>query len=57
MAVTLCSFDAVFLEASWNWLQDDELRKLIDAPVISKDQQKIWFEFQNKQYKYFFKKI
>ncbi|MFN4285592.1 MAG: GNAT family N-acetyltransferase [Lacibacter sp.] len=44
MAVTLCAFDTVFLEASWNWLQDEELRKLVDAPVITKEQQEIWFE-------------
>lgn len=44
MAVTLSAFDLVFLEASWNWLQDEELRKLVDAPVITKEQQQSWFE-------------
>lgn len=44
MAVTLCAFDTVFLEASWNWLQDEELRKLVDAPVITKEQQQSWFK-------------
>ncbi|XVJ67668.1 MAG: GNAT family N-acetyltransferase [Lacibacter sp.] len=44
MAVTLSAFDNVFLKASWNWLQDEELRKLVDAPVITKEQQQSWFE-------------
>jgi RimJ/RimL family protein N-acetyltransferase len=44
MAVTLCAFDAVFLEASWNWLQNKELLKLIDAQVVTQEQQRNWFE-------------
>lgn len=44
MGVTLSTFDAVFRDASWHWLQEEELRNLIDAPAITKEQQHNWFE-------------
>ena len=44
MEVALCAFDTGFLEASWNWLQDEELRKLVDTQIITKEQQQNWFE-------------
>jgi len=43
MAVKLTVFDNVFLEASWCWLQDEELRSLIDSQIISREQQLLWF--------------
>ena len=44
MEITFTSFDEGFLAASWNWLQNDELRMLIDAAPVTKEQQKAWFE-------------
>ena len=44
MEVTLVPFDTIFLETSWGWLQDDELRKLVDTPLPTKAQQYCWFE-------------
>ena len=44
MEVTLVPFDAVFLEISWKWLQDEELRKLVDAPMHTKAQQRSWYK-------------
>ena len=43
MAVSFVSFDERFLEASWRWLQDEELCKLINTTTPSKEQQQIWF--------------
>lgn len=53
MEVTLCTFDAGFLEVSWNWLQDEELSKLVDAPVTTKEQQQNWFENLSKRTDYY----
>lgn len=36
MVVSLCVFDTVLLEASWDWLQDVELRQLLDTAAITK---------------------
>lgn len=44
MAIAFVPFDEMFLEASWKWLQDDELRTLIDAPQITREQQKEWYD-------------
>lgn len=43
MEVKFVSFDRVFLEASWRWLQDEELRKLIAAAPITRENQERWF--------------
>ena len=43
MEMTLVPFDVFFLELSWNWLNDEELRILVDIPKITKNQQLKWF--------------
>jgi len=43
MEMTLVPFDVLFLELSWNWLNDEELRILVDTPKITKEQQLKWF--------------
>lgn len=43
MEVNFVPFDRVFLEASWHWLQDEELRKLIAAAPITREDQERWF--------------
>ena len=36
-------YNELFLEKSWQWLNDIEIRHLTDTPVFSKEQQLIWF--------------
>lgn len=43
MAVSFVTFNEHFLEASWGWLQDEELCKLIHATPVTKQQQQNWF--------------
>lgn len=44
MHLQFVQYDRAFLDASFVWLQDDELRYLIDSPQIGKEQQLAWFE-------------
>ena len=37
------SFDERFLEISWTWLNDEEIRRLTMTPVFTKEQQRVWF--------------
>ena len=41
--VSLIEFDRTVLDHSWEWLQNPLLRKLIDAPEITKSKQLAWF--------------
>ena len=43
MEIKLVNFDKSFLELSWKWTNDAEIRKLIDAPIITKAEQETWF--------------
>lgn len=36
-------FDERFLERSWEWFKDGELRRLTATPVFTRDQQNAWF--------------
>ena len=38
------NFDEVFLEKSWEWLNDPEIKKLTSTPDFTKEEQKTWFE-------------
>ncbi|MCK4663295.1 MAG: GNAT family N-acetyltransferase [Bacteroidales bacterium] len=53
MEITLVKFDNEFLNLSSLWLQDDEIRKLIDAAPINSKQQMVWFQglIKRKDYK------
>ena len=37
-------YDERFLDSSWQWLQDPEIRRLTDTPVFSRQQQREWFD-------------
>lgn len=37
-------YSEAFLERSWIWLQDPEIRRLTDTPEFTRDQQQRWFE-------------
>jgi len=45
LASSLCAvpFDERFLEASWTWLNDEEIRQLTMTPTFTKPQQLAWF--------------
>ena len=38
------AYDERFLEASWEWLRDPELRRLTDTPYFSREAQRAWFD-------------
>ncbi|MFY7839475.1 MAG: GNAT family N-acetyltransferase [Lacibacter sp.] len=44
MEVSFVPFNETFLAASWKWLQNEELRLLIDAAPVTKEQQLAWFK-------------
>jgi RimJ/RimL family protein N-acetyltransferase len=41
--VTFLPFDTPFLELTWQWLQNPELRYLTDTPSFSEEDQQRWF--------------
>lgn len=43
VAVRAVPYDEQFLEKSWAWLQDDEIRRLTMTPSFSREQQRAWF--------------
>lgn len=43
MEVVFVVFDETFKESTYQWLQNETLRTLIDAPAITKEQQEAWF--------------
>jgi RimJ/RimL family protein N-acetyltransferase len=44
MDVKLVEYDTVFLEASYKWLNDREIKELTMTPDISREGQKKWFD-------------
>ncbi|HQE12711.1 MAG TPA: GNAT family N-acetyltransferase [Flavipsychrobacter sp.] len=44
MEITLAQFDDSWKELSFRWLQQEELRALIEAPSITHEQQDAWFK-------------
>ncbi len=44
MEITLALFDDSWKELSFRWLQQEELRALIEAPSITQEQQDAWFK-------------
>lgn len=43
-ALTVVEYDRRFLVASWEWLNDEEIRALTNTPIFSRDDQERWFE-------------
>ena len=41
--LTFTRFDERFLEKSWHWLQDPELKRLTMTPDFNREQQRRWF--------------
>lgn len=44
MAVQLVPFDQAFLERSWNWLQDPEIKRLTLTPDFTREEQQRFFD-------------
>jgi RimJ/RimL family protein N-acetyltransferase len=44
MAVRLVPFDRTFLDRSWDWLQDPELKRLTLTPDFTREDQRRFFE-------------
>jgi RimJ/RimL family protein N-acetyltransferase len=42
-AVRLVPYDERFLDLSWEWLQDEEMRRLTMGHAFSREQQREWF--------------
>ncbi|MCB0806729.1 MAG: GNAT family N-acetyltransferase [Bacteroidales bacterium] len=42
--VEFVTFDQSYLEKSWEWLNDPEIKKLTNTPDFTKDQQLKWFK-------------
>jgi RimJ/RimL family protein N-acetyltransferase len=51
--VKFVQFDREFLDASFVWLQNEALLKLIDAVPFTRDEQEIWFHQLDKMDNYF----
>ncbi|MBC5621844.1 GNAT family N-acetyltransferase [Butyricimonas hominis] len=43
ISLEFVEFDRNFLESSWKWLTDDEIRILTGTPFMTKRQQEDWF--------------
>ena len=43
-AIDFVEYDTTFLNLSWDWLNDPEIKFLTDTPDFSRDQQLSWFE-------------
>jgi RimJ/RimL family protein N-acetyltransferase len=42
--ITFVAYDQVFLELSWKWLHDPEIKELTMTPDFTKEDQQLWFE-------------
>jgi RimJ/RimL family protein N-acetyltransferase len=52
MEIKFVPFNRIFLDASFEWLQDKDLRDLIDAPTLTKESQELWFQGLGKRNDY-----
>lgn len=51
--LTIEDYSEIYLDKSWDWLNDPEIKKLTNTPDFTKEGQKLWFEgiFKNETYK------
>lgn len=50
--VSLVKFDRIFLDHSWNWLNDPEIKGATNTTSFTKKSQKMWFNNLNNQSDY-----
>lgn len=43
MEIKLVEYTSNFIELSWKWLNDDEIRKLTNTALFTSDEQRLWF--------------
>lgn len=55
--IKFLKYDEEFLEKSWEWLNDQEIKKMTMTPNFSKEGQKIWFLNLKKKKNYFIRGI
>jgi len=53
--VDFVKYDEFFLNNSWKWLNDDEIKMLTNTPNFSREQQKEWFLSLTKKKNYYIK--
>lgn len=51
--ISLCKYNEVFLELSWSWLNDPEIKRLTNTPDFTKESQRLWFDNLNNTTGYF----
>ena len=44
MKIQLCPFNKIFLDLSYVWLHDTEIKYLTNSSDFTKEEQKVWFE-------------
>lgn len=42
--IKFVGFDEIYLNKSWEWLQDEEIRVLTNTPPFTKKQQQIFYK-------------
>lgn len=47
--IELTKFDELFLELSWKWINDEEVKILIDTKPVTKQEQIIWYHSLEKR--------
>jgi len=52
MNIELVNYSKIFLELSWDWLSDPEIRVLTNTPIFTKNEQRIWFDSLNNRKDY-----
>ncbi|MFS4471675.1 GNAT family N-acetyltransferase [Chryseobacterium sp. T20] len=55
--LSLIDYNEDFLEKSWNWLNDPEIKELTGTPDFTKESQKEWFSNLDRNETYFIKGI
>ena len=51
-SVILVQYNSIFLEYSWTWLNDSEIKRLTRTPDFNKNDQRKWFESLKNQENY-----
>lgn len=42
-SISLVNYDHIFLELSWKWLNDSEIKQLTDTPDFTRESQQLWY--------------
>lgn len=53
MGIKFVYFDKEFVNLSWKWLNDEDIRRLTNTPIFTREEQNIWFDKLNDKNDYF----